>query len=441
MSGRIKRMNLSILVFALLFWQSPETAKARMIDLSVAVDKPIVLRNESQVAYLRVGLTGFPMHDLQNRSPLNVAIVLDKSGSMQGEKIERAKEAAIMAIHRLDSRDIVSIIAYDETVEVVVPATKASDIEAISAAIRAIQARGNTALFAGVSKGAAEVRKFLSKNHVNRIVLLSDGVANVGLSSPSDLGALGSILADEGMSVTTIGLGLGYNEDLLSELATRSDGYHYFAEGLEDLSQMFDQEFGKALSLVAQGIEIRIRCAPGVIPRRILGKSATIDGSDVRISLNNLFSESERRIVLEVELSPEMLRDPDVEIAAIDVDYDNLLTRSRDHLDRKLSIETTLSRADVDANINSRVMVDVVKILAVEQNMQASLLRDQGRIAEALELLLRNADFLAENALRFNSQDLQAYSLQQEIDAQNLDDTNWDRQRKEMEFNAVKALY
>ncbi len=441
MSRRIHRMNLTILVLALLFWQIPGTAKARMIDLDVAVDKPIVLRNENQIAYLRIGLTGFPMDDLQDRSPLNVAIVLDKSGSMQGEKIERAKEAAIMAIHRLDSKDIVSIIAYDETVEIVVPATKVSDIDAISTAIRSIRAGGNTALFAGVSKGAAEVRKFLSENHVNRIVLLSDGVANVGLSSPSDLGALGSILADEGISVTTIGLGLGYNEDLLSELATRSDGYHYFAEGLEDLSRMFDQEFGKALSMVAQGIDIRIRCAPGVIPRRILGKTATIDGSDVIVSLNNLFSESERRIVLEVELSPETLRGPNVEIAAIDVDYDNLLTRSREHLDRRLSIRTTLSRVDVDANINSHVMVDVIKILAVERNMQASLLRDQGRIAEALELLLQNADFLAENSIRFNSQDLQDYSLQQQIDAQNLDDENWDRQRKAMEFNAVKSLY
>ena len=98
------------------------------------------------------------------------------------------------------------------------PATKVSDKKTIFRAIRQIRADGSTALFGGVSKGAKEIRKFLSHKRVNRMVLLSDGLANVGPQSPSELGDLGSSLIEDGISVTTIGLGLGYNEDLMTKL-------------------------------------------------------------------------------------------------------------------------------------------------------------------------------------------------------------------------------
>src|SRR6185436_579493 len=139
---------------------------------------------QKQTSYVRVGLTGIPINDT-GRTPVNVAIVLDKSGSMAGEKLRKAKEAAIVSIDRLGPNDIVSVIAYDQTVEVLVPATKVSDRLALHRAIERLSADGNTALFAGVSKGAAEVRKFLDPHRVNRIILLSDGQANIGPSSPA----------------------------------------------------------------------------------------------------------------------------------------------------------------------------------------------------------------------------------------------------------------
>jgi Ca-activated chloride channel homolog len=438
----LKITRTPILIFSILvLLSSGGVASATKIGLDVGINKHLFLLQEKQTAYLRIGLTGFSIEDEQDRSPLNIAIVLDKSSSMQGAKIERAKEAAIMALRRLDSRDIVSIVTYDSTVEVVVPATKVSDLEAISRAIRGIRANGSTALFAGVSKGAAEVRKFLDKDRVNRIVLISDGKANVGPSSPEDLASLGTLLAYEGISVTTIGLGLGYNEDLLSALAIKSDGYHYFAEGLADLTQMFDQEFGQALSVVAQGIDIEINCASGVRPIRFLGKEAYIDGNSATISLNNLFSDKERKVILEVELSPEADIESLMEVATVTVDYDNLLTRSRENLKKNLRAGLSHSMSRVNDSTDTQVMIDVIKLLAVEQNMYASDLRDQGRIAEALEVLFQNADFLTSNARLFNSQDLDDYATQQRIDADNLEEKDWNQQRKEMRYGAVKSLF
>ena len=178
-----------------------------------------MLADKKQAAFVKIGLTGFKLDSKDKRAPVNVAIVLDKSGSMEGDKIAKAKDAAIAAIGRLGSDDIVSVVAYDSTVQVIVPATKLSDKESVIEQIRRIEAGGSTALFAGVSKGADELRKFLDKNRVNRVILLSDGLANVGPQSPSELGALGASLMKEGISVSTMGLGLDYNEDLMTKLA------------------------------------------------------------------------------------------------------------------------------------------------------------------------------------------------------------------------------
>ena len=172
----------------LALWVVLPAANAAQIQLDVALGNPVLLANEKQTTFVKVGLTGFEMKSDEARPSVNVAIVLDRSGSMSGEKIERAKEAAKMAIDRLAEKDIVSIITYDHTVNVLLPATKVTDKGYIKNEISKIQSGGNTALFAGVSKGAAEVRKFLEENRVNRVILLSDGLANVGPSSPAEVG-------------------------------------------------------------------------------------------------------------------------------------------------------------------------------------------------------------------------------------------------------------
>ena len=225
------------------------------INLDVSISNPYLLASRYSSTFLKIGLTGFHLASERDRRPANVAIVLDRSGSMEGEKIERAKEAAVMALSMLDERDIVSIITYSDTVSVLVPATRVSDRSLIVKKIHSIYADGSTALFAGISKGADEVGKFLDMHSVNRVILLSDGLANVGPDSPAALGDLGASLRTEGISVTTVGLGLGYNEDLMFELAEKSDGNHAFVENSKDLVRIFEYEFKDILSVVAPQID------------------------------------------------------------------------------------------------------------------------------------------------------------------------------------------
>ena len=404
---------------------------AEKLTLEAVLGQPTMLAGKKQVAYLQVGLTGFHLPTEQDRAPVNIAIVLDKSGSMSGDKIAKAKEAAIMAIGRLNCNDIISVITYDSGVHVLVPATKVSDKEMIFCRIRAIRAGGSTALYGGVSRGAREMKKFLACNRVNRLILLSDGLANVGPQTPAELGRLGASLIKDGISVTTIGLGLGYNEDLMTQLAYKSDGGHYFAENACELAGVFDRELGKALSVVAQEIKIKIKCAPGIRPIRLLGRGGNIDGQNVEVFINQLYSEHKKFIMLEVEV-PATEEGTSRKIAAVDVTYGNLKTHKTDKLACRVKAQFSNAKEVVEARTNCDVMANVVELIATERNELALELRDEGKIEQACQLLSENESYLNDNSVRYNSPKLRGYAGQQKEDMDNMDAENWARQRKIM---------
>jgi Ca-activated chloride channel family protein len=405
------------------------TLAAEQVRVDVALAKPLLLAGQKQVNYVRVGLTGLPSREAARRTPVNLAIVLDKSGSMSGEKLRRAKDAAIASIDRLRADDIVSVVAYDHTVEVLVPATKVSDRQSIRAAIERLVAGGNTALFAGVSKGAAEVRKFLDRQRVNRIILLSDGQANSGPSSPAELGDLGASLIKEGISVTTLGLGLDYNEDLMAALARRSDGNNYFIESSSELAAKFDFEFNDVMSVAAQEVTVRINCPAGVRPIRVLGREADITGQNVTAYLNQVYGEQEKYVLLEVEVAAAG-QDARRDLANVTVSYLNMATNVTQKVSRTATARFTASPAQVDANTNRLVMASAIEQIAVEKNRLAINLRDQGRIEEARHVLRENALFLSSNAARYESKALQDYSTSQTVTAEKLDEQSWNATRK-----------
>ena len=350
---------------------------------------------------------------------------------MQGEKIAKAKDAAIDAIGRLGSDDIVSIVAYDSTVTVIVPATKLSDKESVIQQIRRIEAGGSTALFAGVSKGAEELRKFFDKNRVNRVILLSDGLANVGPQSPSELGELGASLMKEGISVSTLGLGLDYNEDLMTKLARNSGGNHVFIEQADKLVQFFNNEFNDVLSVVAQEVAIDVDVADGVRPVRVLNVDAEINGQEVIVQMNQLYSEQEKYVMLEVEV-PATQAGKSREVAEIRVSYANMQTKTTDRLTSSVSANFTESLADVEAKLNTTVCAAAVLQISNAQNKLATMLRDQGDIEGARKLLLENSRYLGENAVKYKVDILQLRCEDNLDQAQNLSGPAWARSRKAM---------
>lgn len=416
----------------------PLSAQAQEVTLDLSLATPVMTANSVQKAYVKISLDGFALEGRAERTPANVAIVLDRSGSMGGDKIRHAREAAVMAIDRLDTQDIVSVVAYDSQVEVVVPATRLQEREPLYRAVRAIRAGGNTALFAGVSKGAHELRKFLDRNRVNRVILLSDGLANVGPQSASELGRLGQSLATEGISVTTIGLGLGYNEDLMTRLAGMSDGNHAFVENAAELARVFQYEFGDVMSVVAQDLIIEIRCLNGVRPLRLLGRDGEVVGDRVRTRLNQLYSEQEKYLVLEVEV-PAQEAGRELELASVQVDYANLATRRSEHLEARVQASFSASQEEVQLAVDKPALESAVEQVANEYSREAVERRDQGDVAGAKSLLEKSAEFLGSQAQALSSPKLEAQKQEALQDADTLSsEEDWNRQRKELREKQYK---
>lgn len=407
------------------------SAQARQVALDVRLGTPVVQADQKHKAYLKIGMTGFERVSAQERVPVNVSIVLDKSGSMSGQKIQKAREAAIMAVRRLSDDDIVSVITYDNAVRVVVPATKAVDREQIIAAIRRVGPGGNTALFAGVSKGADELRKFLDRNKVNRLVLLSDGIANVGPSSPGDLRNLGAGLSRQGMTVTTLGLGVDYNEDLMQSLASAADGNHMFIEQPSDLVKFFDLEFGDVMSVVAQDVDVQVTCADGVRPVRVLGREADIIGQKVSARLNQLVSKREKFVMLELEL-PAGEAGSERPVCEANVRYRNLETKTTDALSAATRVRYVASVVEAKKAVDRDVMVNAVELIANEQNRLAVRFRDQGEMQKAERILQDNAAWLNSNSVIYDAPSLRTLEKRNRSDAKNLAPKKWKKQRKRM---------
>ncbi len=405
------------------------TVQLETVRLDVDLAHPVMLGPSGpQTAYLRVALTGLDPGGIRTRTPVNVALVLDRSGSMQGEKLREAKRAAVMAVDLLQDEDIVSVVTYESTVHVLVPATRASDRDAIREAIWSIESDGNTALFAGVSKGAAELRKFMARNRVNRVILLSDGLANVGPSTPGLLGNLGASLAREGIAVTTIGLGLQFNEDLMTQLAYQSDGNHFFVENASDLESAWATEFGDVLSVISQGVTIEIRFPAGVRPIRMLGRDAHIDGQTLRASMNHVYVDRTKYLLVELEV-PGGRPGRDLEVADIDASFlDNAGVRQ--NVRGRAAISYTDSAARVEQETRSDVMVEVVRQTAADRNEVAMALRDEGKIEEARSAFASNQAYLHENAELYEDEDLALDAEMQTEAAEGLGKKDWGRARK-----------
>lgn len=413
-------------------------AQAGQVSLSVAMSNPVLKADQKQTAFLKVGLTGFAMKQDGARLPVNITLVLDKSGSMSGPKIEEARKAAIAAIESLSAQDTVSVVTYDSTVEVLVPATKLTNKEMVCQRIRSVEAGGRTALFAGVSKGAAELRRFLNREQVNRIILLSDGKANIGPSSPSELGALGKSLSKEGITVSTLGLGLDYNEDLMAQIASQSGGNHIFIEDAREIAGIFKEEFKTVMSVVAQEVAVEIKAAEGIRPVRVLGQRADINGQNVVTEIAQIYSEQEKFIVLEVEVAASPEGKPR-NVAEVKVSYDNLQTKATDRLAGTASVTFSADENRVKKSINPDVMTASILLLANEKNKLATMLRDKGDIGAARQILLDNADYLGVYANMLNSKELLLQQRLNTTQSLNLDPANWNRTRKQMRREQYKA--
>ncbi len=196
----------------------------------------------------------------QQRPPLNLALVIDRSGSMSGTKLSYARKAARFLAGELTSRDRLAIVSFDDEVKVVVPSTPVIDPQPFIAAINRIHSGGCTALFDGWLAGATQVAEHLDPTQMNRVLMLSDGQANEGLTDQEQIATKVAGLTQRGISTSAFGLGADFDEDLMGAMAAAGDGTLAHIETPSQLADLYASElqglattFGRRVSIGLRG--------------------------------------------------------------------------------------------------------------------------------------------------------------------------------------------
>ena len=258
--------------------------------------------------FVLVELEAPPSHATSQRDPLNVAFVIDRSGSMSGAKLALARQAVETAVERLLPTDRFAIVAYDDRIDVVVESTPASR-EAKTMAVdrlRSIDARGSTNLGQGWLRGAEQVAAAqlggTGSSSVNRVLLLTDGLANQGITDPATLVGHAGELRARGVMTTTFGVGEDFDEQLLQSMADAGGGHFYF---IADAAQIMDQiasEVGELLEVVARDttVEVTAPDGMGVVVDSLSRFPIESRGNRWLVRLGDLIAEQRLEVVLRV---------------------------------------------------------------------------------------------------------------------------------------------
>lgn len=241
-----------------------------------------------------------------NRSALNLAIVIDKSGSMSGSRLEYAKQAAIFVVERLEEKDRVALIAYDDQIEMLSPSVlmTAENKKELKHKISQIRFGGTTNLGGGWLAGCQQIAEVTEEITIDRTLLLTDGHANVGIVDIEELSTHARELAKRGISTSTFGVGHGFNEFLLEAMANQGRGNFYFIEAPMGIPDIFLNEFKELSSITAADVEIELEI-PKQVSFEILGGWANeMKGGKLTIFVGNLFSEQSLELYIKLLTPP-----------------------------------------------------------------------------------------------------------------------------------------
>jgi len=212
-------------------------------------------------------VVGDPPEGEARRVPVDLALALDVSGSMAGEKLERVKEAACWLVRRLGPDDRLAIVTFSTEVEVLVPSGPVHDPDLIEARIRGLRATSSTNLSGGWSEALAQARAGHLAEGTNRVFLLTDGLANAGVTEPARLAEMTAAAyqdPERPVATSTFGVGDGFNEDLLLVMAQRGGGSWHYVDSADGAGAVFRQELADLQHVVAQNCALELRPSPFV---------------------------------------------------------------------------------------------------------------------------------------------------------------------------------
>lgn len=346
-------------------------------------------------------------------TPAAVALVVDTSGSMAGAKIENARAAARELISKLSDGDIVAIETFsDEAKERVAPTVLSPTTRpAILRAVASLEPSGGTNMFDGLRLAEGRVLGSPASHPVRRVILISDGQANVGPSSPDVLGSLASRGADSGVQVTSIGVGLDYDENTLNALAVRSSGRLYHLTDPKEMTSMLDGEVKLLQGTSATNAFVEIIPAPGVQILGADGVRADATGSGgIRVPLGTMFGGQHREMLVRIRVNATTAGEHP--LASVRLHFSD---PSESNLDRVQEVvaryQMTSDVVAIDEHANARTR----SIAAVQEAARATIAAAQqvntGNFAEADRELEKQEAKLRDIAAKTKDKDAQARAV------------------------------
>ena len=235
------------------------------------------------------------------RTPIHLALVLDRSGSMSGEPLAEAKRCARDIVEALAPGDRAAIYAFDDEVACIAPLTPARDKLGLVSALSTIESGGTTNLHGGWRAGADELAAHVAGQDLHRVVLLSDGCANAGIDDAEEIAKQCKELAQRGVSTSTYGLGHSFNEQLMLAMATAGRGNAYYGQTAADLAEPFAAEFALLTSLCARGLVMKVT-APADVAVRVRNDYEPVAGETAAWRLPDLAFAAEAWALLELDV-------------------------------------------------------------------------------------------------------------------------------------------
>jgi len=369
------------------------------VDLRAHLDLDVVAHQADDQLSVLVELAAPAVPADATRLPSTLVVVLDRSGSMRGDRIGAAKTALASIVDRLDPRDRFGLVTFDNRVEIPVPAGPLTGKRAVKQAIGAVDARDSTDLSAGYLRGLQEARRAAADGGTT-VLLISDGRANAGIQDPERLGNVARKAHADGTTTTTLGMGLNYDERLMSAIAAGGAGNELFAENADQAVEHIAGELTGLLSMAAQAGSLLLRMTPHVRAVRVLNElSSTAVSDGILLELGSFYAGEARKLVLTFDI-PGIPALGLAEIASLEFSYVALPALEQQTITVPLHVNVVPGDQAAGRVPDPVVRTEVAFQQAQRAKREASSALSAGDVSSA-ESSLRAARAIVEDACAF----------------------------------------
>lgn len=273
------------------------------MNISVLPEYETLPKKGSLEMHVLIFLEAPPESADKQRNPISLCLVIDRSGSMRGEKIKTTREAASFIINWLTRRDFASVVTYDSSVEMLVPFQPLTDKPLIIESLEKIHAGDSTNLSGGWLRGLSSLEENFKPGNVHRLILMTDGQANAGITDEKELAALADYYRQQGITTTTLGFGDGFNDTLLQSVASAGGGNFHFVEDSEKMASAFLNEFGDVYKVIGQNLEVTVSAEQGVeILENLSGFPGEVTEAKATMNLGDVYNEEIKHVLLKLRV-------------------------------------------------------------------------------------------------------------------------------------------